>query len=97
MTIVGYLGSLFFAICGFPEAYKTIVNKRCDIGWGMLIFWFLGEVLMTIYSFFLNNRPLILNYLFNFIVVIILLIYKIKNMKWNPSDGPESAEELNEN
>jgi lipid-A-disaccharide synthase-like uncharacterized protein len=94
MTLVGYLGGFLFAICAFPELYKTIVNKRCDIGWGMLILWFVGEVLMLFYSFWLADFPLIINYVSNFIIVTILLTFKIKTMNWNPSDGAESAEEL---
>jgi uncharacterized protein with PQ loop repeat len=94
MKGIGYIGGLLLAVCGIPEAYKTIINKRCDVGWGMLVLWFLGEVLMLVYSFWLADFPLIINYVSNFIIVSILLTFKLKTMNWNPSDGAESAEEL---
>jgi hypothetical protein len=46
----------------------------------MLVLWFLGEVFMTIYALSLHNIPLILNYVFNFLVVIIMLWYKFQTM-----------------
>ena len=78
MVLIGYIGGFLLAICGIPEAYKTILNKRCDVGWGMLILWFLGEVLILCYSFWLIDFPLIINYTSNFLIVSILLTYKIK-------------------
>ena len=76
METIGYLGSIFLTINAIPELIRTIKDKRCHIGWSMLLLWFLGEIFMTTYAVMLGNIPLIMNYSFNFIVVIIMLGYK---------------------
>ena len=82
MTIetVGYLGSVFLAINAIPELIRTVNDRRCHIGWPMLIFWALGEICMTAYSLHLSNIPLMLNYIFNLIIVIVMLYYKFRPM-----------------
>ena len=80
MELIGYIGSVFLTINAVPELIRTINDQRCHIGWPMLVLWFIGEVFMTIYALSLGNMPLILNYVFNFIVVIIMLGYKIHTM-----------------
>jgi uncharacterized protein with PQ loop repeat len=79
MESIGYIGGLFLTICAIPEVVRTIQDKRCHIGWYMLVLWFLGECFMIIYAFSLKSPPLILNYVFNFFVVTIMLIYKINH------------------
>lgn len=78
MEIIGYLGSIFLTFCAVPELIRTIKDNRCHIGWPMLTLWFVGEVFMTTYSFMLWNFPLMMNYIFNFIVVIVMLVYKVR-------------------
>lgn len=78
MEIIGYIGSIFLTINAIPEVIRTIKDGRCHIGWPMLLLWFLGEVFMTIYAIGLHNIPLMMNYIFNFLVVIIMLAYKIR-------------------
>lgn len=80
MELIGYIGSFFLTINAVPEVIRTIQDKRCHIGWYMLVLWFLGEIFMTIYAFGLHNIPLIMNYVFNFIVVIIMLGYKLNTI-----------------
>lgn len=80
METIGYIGSIFLAINAIPELVRTIKDKRCHIGWPMLVLWFLGEIFMTIYAFSLKDIPLILNYVFNFIIVVIMLGYKFRTM-----------------
>lgn len=83
METIGYIGSIFLAINAVPEVIRTINDGRCHIGWPMLLLWFLGEIFMTIYAIQLKNIPLILNYVFNFIIVIIMLWYKLRLMLVN--------------
>lgn len=49
----------------------------------MLVLWFLGEVFMTIYAVGLKNYPLMLNYVFNFFIIVIMLAYKIHTIYFN--------------
>jgi len=79
METIGYIGSIFLTINAIPEVIRTIKDHRCHIGWPMLVLWFLGEVFMTTYAIMLWNIPLMLNYIFNFVVVIVMLIYKIQH------------------
>lgn len=79
METIGYLGGILLTICGIPEVVRTIKDGRAHLGWNMLILWFLGEIFMIGYAIYLMNGPLIMNYVFNFFVVAIMLYYKIKN------------------
>jgi len=78
--LIGYIGSIFLTINAVPELIRTVNDGRCHIGWPMLILWFIGEIFMTMYAIILKNPPLILNYVFNFIIVIVMLGYKFRTM-----------------
>ena len=78
METIGYIGSIFLTVNAIPEVIRTIKDSRCHIGWPMLMLWFFGEVFMTTYAIMLWNIPLMMNYIFNFVVVIIMLSYKIR-------------------
>jgi len=76
----GYIGSMFLTINAVPELVRTIRDGRCHIGWPMLVLWFLGEIFTTTYVMMLQDIPLLINYLFNFVVVTIMLLYKIRQV-----------------
>ena len=78
METIGYIGSIFLTVNAIPEVIRTIRDKRCHIGWPMLMLWFFGEVFMTTYAIMLWNVPLMMNYIFNFVVVIVMLGYKVR-------------------
>jgi uncharacterized protein with PQ loop repeat len=78
---IGWLGSFCFAICGAPEAYRSYKNKRCDVGWGLLNLWLLGEIFTLVYvilkSGFMGFLPLLFNYTANLVFLSIMFFYKI--------------------
>jgi len=76
----GYIGSMFLTINAVPELVRTIRDGRCHIGWPMLVLWFLGEIFTTTYVMMLQDIPLLINYLFNFVVVTVMLLYKIRQV-----------------
>ena len=78
MELIAYIGGILLTICGIPEVIRTIKDKRCHLGWPFLLLWFFGEIFMLIYSLDLKSNPLIMNYLFNTVIVGIMLCYKIK-------------------
>jgi uncharacterized protein with PQ loop repeat len=78
--LTGYLGSIFLTINAVPELFRTIKDGRCHIGWPMLVLWFLGEIFMTSYVIMLHDIPLMMNYIFNFVVVTIMLAYKVRQV-----------------
>lgn len=78
-ALIGFIGSLLLAVCGVPEVIRTIKHNRCHLGWNFLILWFGGEMCMLIYIIPFGDLPLFVNYIFNFVLVGIMLFYKIKN------------------
>ena len=78
MEIIGYIGGAFLTVSGVPEVIRTVKDKKAHIGWNMLVLWFIGEIFMVIYSIAAKIMPLIINYVFNFFVVIVMLAYKIR-------------------
>lgn len=79
MVTLGWLGGIFLAVCGIPEAYKSWKNKKCDIGYGFLGLWLAGEVFTLIYLFSLQTTiwSLILNYSCNILCICVMLRYKV--------------------
>lgn len=79
---VGMLGSFLLAICALPEVLRSVKLNACYIGWGMLLSWYIGEILVLYYVLQTVENPLILaaNYMFNIICISILLYYKVKGL-----------------
>lgn len=79
LEILGWVGSILFAICGIPllrEVYKQGHAKHYSQSF--LLLWFFGEVLTLTYVIILKNYPLIFNYFTNAICLIGVLYYKFK-------------------
>jgi len=81
--IMGWVGAFLFATCGVPQAIKVWKTKKAeDISWWFLIFWLLGEILTLGYIIIddialkITHFPLYLNYAFNIIIVLYLLLAK---------------------
>ena len=79
MSAIGWLGSLCFALCAIPQAYKSYEEGNSNgVSWGLLILWLLGEILTLIYVIPKKDLPLIVNYLSNLFFLVIIIKYKIK-------------------
>jgi hypothetical protein len=76
VELSGYLGSFLLAVCGAPEAWRSIKRKKCDIGYAFLIMWLAGEVLLCYYNTEVNSIPLYINYGFNILLISIMLFYR---------------------
>ena len=83
MNTIGLVGSLLLALSGIPEMIRTIRDKQCHLGWGLLLMWFFGEVLCVVYGLQLREIPLLINYLFNVVIISVMLFYKIKTQLKN--------------
>ena len=77
MKTVGWLSAILLATCGIPELVKALNGNKIEAGWELLIMWFLGEFFGLIYTFPLNKIPLRFNYMFNTIVVGLLIYFKM--------------------
>lgn len=74
--LIGWVGGICLALCAVPEVIKTLKNGQCSVGWGMLLLWGVGEVLVLVSIFHLDIGFLIFNYLINIICIGILMYYK---------------------
>lgn len=79
MNTIGLIGSLLLTFCGVPELFRTLKNRRCDVGWGFILMWFFGEVFCLFYGLDLNEIPLLINYTFNLLIVGVMLYFKLKS------------------
>jgi uncharacterized membrane protein len=70
-------GSILLALCGLPEAIRSFRSKRCDIGWGMILSWLLGEICLVVFAFQTKQYILLINYFANISFISIMLYYKI--------------------
>jgi uncharacterized protein with PQ loop repeat len=81
--IVGWIGSLLFAICALPQVVHTFKTKKTDdLSEIFLWLWFWGEIFTLSYILVddIANKnyhvPLYFNYLFNLILLFYLIFAK---------------------
>jgi uncharacterized protein with PQ loop repeat len=76
MELIGWIGSTLFAICAVPQARRSwkLGHSRGLDPW-FLWMWFFGEVLTLIYVLPTGMLPLIFNYIFNFLCLLVILRY----------------------
>lgn len=78
IDLFGWFGSLLLAVCGLPQAIKSIKDKHSDgVSIIFLLMWFFGEIFQLIYCLDKMVLPIILNCLMNFIFVSIIFYFKI--------------------
>lgn len=70
------------AFCAVPEVIRTVKDKRCHVGWGLLLMWYLGEI-FVFYHVLINigDKPLLFNYLLNIILISVMVYYKLTAKK----------------
>lgn len=79
IEVMGWVGSTLFAACAFPQAVKTYKDGHAEgLSWLFLLMWFFGEILTAAYVMLTSmSIPLLANYGANFILLVIILKYKI--------------------
>ena len=83
MELIGWLGGVLLSICGLPQAVKSFQDKHSNgLSWNFLLMWFFGEILLLIYTIPTGMLPLIVNYVFNLVLVSVILYYKIEGTKY---------------
>ncbi len=80
MEAVGWVGSILFALCGLPQAIKTIRTKSAkDFSLPFLGMWLGGELCMISYTLAVLDSPqLIFNYIGNLLCLLPIVYYKVK-------------------
>jgi uncharacterized protein with PQ loop repeat len=80
MELIGWLGSICFALCALPQAIHAYKTKSAEgITWGLLSLWFIGEILTIIYVLPKGYAPLLFNYISNIVLLSIIIYYKIQD------------------
>lgn len=79
MELVGWIGSLLFALCGLPQALQSIREGHSNgLNWFFLLAWLFGELLTVAYVMPKHDWPLLFNYGTNLIFLGIMTAYKVK-------------------
>lgn len=76
MNLFGLIGSLFLTFCGVPELIKTLHTKKCNLSWGYLIMYVIGEIFCLVYAIQIMQIPLLINFSFNLVLSIFLFTWK---------------------
>lgn len=76
---IGVIGAILLALCGVPQAIKSVKDKHSyGISWWFILMWFGGEIFVLIYVVLTScDWILISNYIMNILLIIIILYYKI--------------------
>lgn len=83
--VIGWMGSILFAICALPQVIHTYKTKKTDDLNELFIWlWFWGEVFTLCYIFIgdIANKnyhiPLYFNYIFNLLLLFYLVFAKYR-------------------
>lgn len=84
MEIFGWIGAVFMGGCAIPQTWQSIKDGHTrGLNWGFLGSWFIGECAMLIYILPMNDLALSFNYVLNFVLLLIMLRYKV----WERNDN----------
>jgi uncharacterized protein with PQ loop repeat len=83
ITLTGLLGALLLAVCGLPQAIQSFKTKTSSgVNGAFLFMWGVGEILLTVYVLGTTKDPILLmNYIFNIILIGVIAYYKTKDLK----------------
>lgn len=76
VEFLGWLGSVFLAVCSIPLVIDSILKGYNELPWLMLWLWQLGEIFVFVYVIYHKRIPLTLNYGLNIIGISILMYYR---------------------
>ena len=80
METIGWIGSILFALCGFPQALQSYKDKHSNgLNWPFILMWLFGEILTLIYIWPKSDYPLIFNYSLNLMFLLVIIYYKVKS------------------
>ena len=80
--VIGWAGSIAFAVCGLPQAWECIKTKSAKgISAGFIGLWFLGEVcyVASILMKYGWVNWMMFNYLCNILSILIISYYALQD------------------
>ena len=87
IEVIGWVSNTLFAAAAVPQAWHSYKQGHSHgLTWGLLLMWFFGELGAIVFAF-AKDIPiqLTVNYFFNFIMLLIIIRYKIWERK--PDEG----------
>lgn len=82
MELVGWAGSILFAICGLPQAIQCWKDGHSrGLNWFFLLAWFWGEIFTIAYVWPKADWPLLCNYFVNLVFLVVMVKFKIWERK----------------
>lgn len=76
--VIGWLGSILFSMCAVPQAWQCYRQKHADgLSWTFLLMWLTGEILTAVYVWPTQQYPLLANYFFNGLCLLVILRYRM--------------------
>lgn len=78
LQVLGWIGTAFLALCMAPQTIETLKTKEVGMNGHSIIYWFIGLVLMAIYTPLQLgwDWPLMTNYIVNLAMGAVLIKYK---------------------
>lgn len=78
--LMGWLGSICFAICGAPQAWQCYKRGNAHgVNSSFLLLWLGGEIFTLIYVIPDKiDLPRLVNYLINIVFIAIIVYYRFK-------------------
>ena len=74
-AVWGWIAAFCFMFSGLPAAITTVQTQSIAVPLGTLILWTIGEFCALIYIVPKRDYPLIVNYVFNLILLAIIWAY----------------------
>ena len=79
MEMIGYFGALLLAVCAFPQMIFSIKEgNSVGLSHGFLLSWYIGEILMLVFTVITigTSGPLFYNFLANTVMLTVIVKYK---------------------
>lgn len=81
MEIFVWLGTLLMIMCAIPQAYKCYINKNAlGLSVSYVYMLQLGLMCHLIYSIYINNTALVINFLVSSLITAVITYYVTKDL-----------------
>ncbi|MBE6450075.1 MAG: PQ-loop repeat-containing protein [Alphaproteobacteria bacterium] len=78
-NLFGIIGSLFFAIASWPQAFLSLKTKSAKgINWSFILLWLSGSFFSSIYAIGTDKYVLLPNYILGGLGMLVVCFVKIQ-------------------